>query len=111
VLVARKKFPGQPANLDALCRRFKIDLADRTLHGALLDAQLLAEVYLELMGGRQQGLALLAAAPTSAADEAGRGERPTPRAARQFSVPADEAAAHDKMIASIGDAALWRGYQ
>ena len=58
VLVARKKYPGQPANLDALCRRFGIDLSDRDFHGALLDAQLLSKVYLELMGGRQHGLGL-----------------------------------------------------
>lgn len=56
VKIARKKFPGSPANLDALCRRFQIDLSDRTKHGALLDAQLLADVYLHLMGGRQCGL-------------------------------------------------------
>lgn len=56
VAMARKKFPGSPANLDALCRRFNIDNSNRTLHGALLDAQLLAEVYLELLGGRQRGL-------------------------------------------------------
>lgn len=58
VKIAREKFPGSPANLDALCRRFGIDLSNRTLHGALLDSQLLAEVYLELMGGRQQGLGI-----------------------------------------------------
>lgn len=58
LLLARQKFPGSPANLDALCRRFGIDLSERTLHGALLDARLLAEVYIELMGGRQQGLVL-----------------------------------------------------
>lgn len=51
--MARKKFPGSPANLDALCRRFGIDLSSRTKHGALLDAELLAKVYLELLGGRQ----------------------------------------------------------
>ncbi|MBJ26547.1 MAG: DNA polymerase III subunit epsilon [Alphaproteobacteria bacterium] len=56
--MARKKFPGSPANLDALCRRFEIDLSGRNKHGALLDAQLLAEVYLELLGGRQPGLTL-----------------------------------------------------
>ncbi len=56
--IAREKFPGSPANLDALCRRFGIDNSSRTFHGALLDSQLLAEVYLELMGGRQQGLAI-----------------------------------------------------
>lgn len=56
--MAREKFPGSPANLDALCRRFGIDNSSRTFHGALLDSQLLAEVYLELLGGRQQGLAI-----------------------------------------------------
>jgi len=54
--IARKKFPGSPASLDALCRRFHIDNSNRTLHGALLDSELLAEVYLELLGGRQKGL-------------------------------------------------------
>ena len=58
VRMARKKFPGSPANLDALCRRFQIDNTDRELHGALKDARLLAEVYLELIGGRQPDLAL-----------------------------------------------------
>ena len=58
VRMARRKFPGSPANLDALCRRFQIDNTSRELHGALLDSQLLAGVYLELIGGRQQDLAL-----------------------------------------------------
>ena len=58
VSLARRKFPGAQANLDALCRRFKIDNSNRSLHGALKDARLLAEVYLELIGGRQQNLGL-----------------------------------------------------
>ncbi len=58
VLIARKKFPGSPASLDALCKRFDIDLSGRTKHGALLDAELLAEVYLDLLGGRQAMFAL-----------------------------------------------------
>lgn len=57
--MARKKFPGAPASLDALCKRFDIDNSSRNLHGALLDAQLLAEVYLELTGGRQTALGLI----------------------------------------------------
>lgn len=56
VVMARKMFPGSPANLNALCKRFGIDLSERTKHGALLDAQLLARVYLELKGGRQRAL-------------------------------------------------------
>jgi len=59
VQMARSRFPGAQANLDALCRRFGIDNSARTKHGALLDAELLAEVYLELIGGRQRGLALI----------------------------------------------------
>lgn len=58
LLLARKKFPGSPASLDALCRRFQIDNSHRTLHGALLDADLLAAVFVELRGGRQPGLFL-----------------------------------------------------
>lgn len=58
VAMARKKFPGAQASLDALCRRFEIDNTHRTKHGALLDAELLAEVYLQLVGGRQPGLEL-----------------------------------------------------
>jgi DNA polymerase-3 subunit epsilon len=56
VQIARRKFPGSPASLDALCKRFSIDNSNRVLHGALLDAELLAEVYIELLGGRQAGL-------------------------------------------------------
>ncbi len=59
VRLARKKFPGAPANLDALCKRFNIDNSNRQLHGALLDAHLLADVYLELIGGRQTDLGLI----------------------------------------------------
>jgi DNA polymerase-3 subunit epsilon len=58
--MARRKFPGAQASLDVLCRRFGIDLSERDLHGALLDARLLAEVYLELLGGRQHGMDLAA---------------------------------------------------
>lgn len=58
LMMARTKFPGAPATLDALCRRFGVDNSGRELHGALLDAQLLADVYLELIGGRQHGLTL-----------------------------------------------------
>ncbi|MDF7674884.1 DNA polymerase III subunit epsilon [Acetobacteraceae bacterium ESL0709] len=58
VAMARRKFPGMPVSLDALCRRFGIDLSERGTHNALLDCRLLAEVYVELMGGRQRGLGL-----------------------------------------------------
>ena len=58
--LAKARFPGMPNNLDALCRRFAIDLSERTTHNALLDCKLLAEVYVELTGGRQRGLSLAA---------------------------------------------------
>jgi len=60
LLLARQKFPGAPASLDALCKRFAIDISARNFHGALLDVELLAAVYLELIGGRQAGLELVA---------------------------------------------------
>jgi DNA polymerase III, epsilon subunit, Proteobacterial len=63
--MARKKFPGSPVSLDALCRRFQIDLAARDKHGALLDSELLAKVYLELCGGREPGLGLSAEEETA----------------------------------------------
>jgi hypothetical protein len=73
VAIARRKFPGAPASLDALCRRFGIDNSAREKHGALLDSELLAEVYLELIGGRQPDFGLAeAAAPQSSRE--GRGE-------------------------------------
>ena len=67
--MARKKFPGAQANLDALCRRFEIDNSHRDLHGALVDADLLAAVYIELLGGRQPGLLLESDSQTKAADQ------------------------------------------
>ena len=75
VALARRRFPGAQVNLDALCRRFEIDNSARTLHGALLDCELLAEVYLELTGGRQPGLELKRADPSSA-DDARRSRMP-----------------------------------
>ncbi|QQP89456.1 DNA polymerase III subunit epsilon [Skermanella sp. TT6] len=71
VQMARRKFPGAPASLDALCRRFSIDNSNRTLHGALLDAQLLGEVYLELQGGRQPDLVLAGNRRNAAGDAEG----------------------------------------
>ena len=68
LMMARKKFPGAQANLDALCRRFEIDNSHRDLHGALVDADILAAVYIELLGGRQPGLSLVSDNQTQAAD-------------------------------------------
>lgn len=110
VAMARKKFPGSPASLDALCKRFGIDNSNRTLHGALLDAQLLADVYLELLGGRQTGLTLGAeeapAAEMSFAKRAtSRGDRPA-RPARPHAPSEAELAAHQTFIGKLKDA-IW----
>ena len=77
--MARKRFPGSPASLDALCRRYNIDLSGREKHGAKLDGELTAQVYLELIGGRQPGLEFIAQA--TGAGRLPAAERP-PRAAR-----------------------------
>lgn len=106
VLMARAKFPGQPANLDALCRRFKIDNTERKLHGALLDAQLLAEVYLELMGGRQHGLGLARESVIASSAQLNARIKRQKRAHRKFPAKSEEAAAHEKFVSGIKDA-LW----
>ena len=110
VLMARRKFPGSPASLDALCRRFGIDNSARTLHGALLDSEILAEVYLELIGGRQPDFGLQAdpATPAKAAAQLDSQWRPRPRPRPLPSLlTEDEAAAHAKFVTGLGDGALW----
>ena len=103
VTIARQKFPGAQASLDALCRRFGIDNTGRTLHGALLDAQLLAEVYLELLGGRQHGLQLLAAkvARANGVQVPGR-ERPV-RPARPHMISEAEMQRHRILVGCLKD--------
>lgn len=103
VRLARQRFPGAPASLDALCKRFAIDNTQRTLHGALLDAQLLAEVYLYLLGGPQTGLSLSNDAAEQAARAAltiaGRVIRP----ARPHAASVEELAAHAAFVAKLKD--------
>lgn len=108
VAMARKKFPGSPASLDALCRRFNIDNSARTLHGALLDSEILAEVYLELIGGRQPGLILSSIEKTNVASGNGRWTpkpRPNPLPPR---LTREESAAHAAFVDGMGEAALWK---
>lgn len=106
--IARRKFPGSPVSLDALCRRFGIDNSARTLHGALLDSEILAEVYLELIGGRQPDFAL-SVDHGAAGDAAAETWRPRPRAEPLPSrITDEEAAAHAAFVARLGDGALWR---
>lgn len=110
LMLARKKYPGSPANLDALCRRFNIDLSGRELHGALLDAQLLAAVYLELIGGRQHGLGLAQNQSASSTQKNDTGADIIPeriyRPPRPFAPSIEEEDAHQKMIAGL-KGALW----
>lgn len=113
--LARRKFPGAQNSLDALCRRFGVDNSNRTLHGALLDSELLAEVYLALKGGRQPGLVLesgpsatQAGTTASPGRTAPRGPRPRALAPR---LTAEEQAAHDAFVAKLGDGAVWLRYR
>ncbi len=101
VKMARDLFPGSPANLDALCRRFEIDLSERSLHGALLDAELLAEVYLEMMGGRQSALTL-EAKPTHQPHQSDKIMFPS----RSFPASKAELARHQAFISELKNP-LW----
>ena len=103
--IARKKFPGAQASLDALCRRYDIDNTGRTLHGALLDSILLAEVYLELIGGRQPGLTL--AADVRRSDGETAVARRTPRPARPHAPSQVELDAHAAMVDGLTNP-IWR---
>ena len=107
VVIARRKFPGAPASLDALCKRFNIDLSERVKHGALLDARLLADVYLELCGGRQYGFSLQEVADTAAAAGRARPPRPAPLPPR---LTAEEAAAHAAFIETFKTRAIWKQF-
>ena len=107
--IARRKFPGSPASLDALCRRFGIDNSSRTLHGALLDSEILAEVYLELIGGRQPDFGLATSTTSGQSNTQGEGWRPRPRpASLPTRLTETEAAAHREFIETLGDNAVWK---
>ncbi len=112
LMIARRRFPGSPASLDALCRRFGIDNSNRTLHGALLDSEILAEVYLELTGGRQPDFAIrphrvrMATRRERCQAKPNGDARPrkTPLAPR---ITEEERAAHSAFVAELGDGAIW----
>ncbi len=107
--LARRKHPGSPNNLDALCRRYGIDNSTRTKHGALLDSELLADVYLRLIGAEQARLDLASQA-AHAADEAETGVQVRPAPLPPFLTP-EETAAHASFVASLGDKAIWNRYK
>ncbi|MCB1547328.1 MAG: DNA polymerase III subunit epsilon [Hyphomicrobiaceae bacterium] len=108
--LARRKHPGSPSSLDALCRRYQIDNSARTKHGALLDSELLAEVYVELLGERQATLRLasIGSDERSALGHAAEAQkRPKPLAPR---LTPEEIEAHKGFVESLGDAAAWKQY-
>ena len=108
--LARRKHPGAPNTLDALCDRYRIDRSRRVKHGALLDAEILVEVYGELLGGRQRSLSF---APAARA-QSGAGLAATGRRARPAQLPPRltdaERAQHRALIETFGEAAIWRRY-
>jgi DNA polymerase-3 subunit epsilon len=110
LVLAREHRPGSPASLDAVCKRFNISIQDRVLHGALLDAQLLARAYLELRGGRERAFdfaSSAAKAATTQATQTPRLQRPKPLAPR---ISAEEEAAHAAFIGGLGENAIWKKY-
>jgi DNA polymerase III subunit epsilon len=114
VPMVRRKFPGASASLDALCKRYNIDLSGRKLHGALLDAELLAAAYLELRGGKQQDmmgalndLESRKTASTSLADDDTAQQPRNFRSARAFPISAAEEKAHEAFVATLKNP-LWK---
>jgi DNA polymerase III subunit epsilon len=108
--LARRRHPGSPSSLDALCRRYGVDLSERDLHGALLDCRLLASVYVELVGGHQARLELApngAQAAILQAQEMAVRPRPTPLKPR---ISPTEREAHRAFVATLGGEALWLRY-
>jgi DNA polymerase III subunit epsilon len=111
LLIARKKFPGAYNSLDALCKRFSVSLSGRSLHGALLDAKLLAEVYLELNGGRERKLDLSRNTPSPPR----QGAQNASQARQQIkaitaTLSAEQREEHRKFLQQIGDTPLWNKY-
>lgn len=111
VMLAREKYPGARVSLDALCKAYGIDNSRRTLHGALLDSEILAEVYLELIGGRQVTLELIAEVSVVVSDTVGGivAARPRPEVLPPRLTSA-ELAAHASLVATLGEHALWGAY-
>lgn len=103
--IARKKFPGAPASLDALCKRFEIDASGREKHGALIDCFLLADVYIQLLGGRQSGLAFELEEPITTGTMIAHGKQV--RQKRIFKPSEEELIAHREFIKDM-PSSLWK---
>jgi DNA polymerase-3 subunit epsilon len=104
--IAKEKFPGAPATLDALCKRFKVDNSRREKHGALLDAELLAEVYLELMGGRQIHLALQQQPKILNFSPRNKASSAPSRLKRVFTLNPEEERSHEEFLKKL-NSPLW----
>ncbi len=111
LLIARRKHPSGPNSLDALCRRYNVDNSGRTKHGALLDSEILAEVYLELIGGRQPHLTLVGheSAENGSSGPAARTSRQRPQPLPSRLTDA-ERSAHEAFVATLGEDAIWNRY-
>src|SRR5216683_5149238 len=110
LLLARRKYPGGSNRLDDLCQRFGIDNSRRTKHGALLDAELLAEVYLELIGARQAQLVLVEMGAAATVASVGRAAAPVRPVVLAVRLSDDEREAHLAFIATLGENVIWRDY-
>jgi DNA polymerase-3 subunit epsilon len=112
LLMARQKFPGGQASLDALCRRFSIDNSNRDLHGALIDADLLAAVYIELIGGKQPDLMMAESEdkPTPSGQVKIMSSPSEPKPPREFSISPEELLEHQEFMKTI-DNSIWAKYQ
>ena len=108
LLVARQKHPGAGNRLDDLCRRYGIDNSHRTYHGALLDSEILAEVYLELIGGRQTALSLTEETSGPSLATSKTRARPEPLPSRLCD---EDHRRHDKFVSTLGEKALWNTYE
>ncbi|HWG03914.1 MAG TPA: DNA polymerase III subunit epsilon [Beijerinckiaceae bacterium] len=106
--IARRRHPGSPNSLDALCSRYRVDNSRRTKHGALLDAEILAEVYAELVGGRQAELILADnGLDIRLRENAPKAKRPAPLPP---AISAEEIEAHAQFVAGLGAPTVWRDY-
>jgi DNA polymerase III subunit epsilon len=108
--LARRKHPGQPNSLDALCDRYRIDRSRRVKHGALLDAEILVDIYLELTGGRQRSLSFESDADKVVTIGAIPSLRIEARPQRASLLEAEEEAAHAEHVRTLGDPAIWMRY-
>lgn len=107
VAIARKKYPGAPASLDALCKRFDVNAEARTFHGALLDSQLLAEVYLELLGGRARAFDFGGKTGSIEGERAPAAKRPAPL---DREISEHEKRNHAEFVEELGEDAIWTRY-